>query len=71
MSRSRKKYAGGTNCVCKSQKKGKQMCHRKFRRVGKFFKMREAMDSWDLGGDGKSVYTFDKNSEEYEKYTRK
>lgn len=71
MSRSRKKIAGTTWCTCKSRKKGKQMCHRKFRRCGKFFKMIEAMDSWDLGGDGKQVVTWDKKSELFKKYTKK
>ena len=32
MSRSRKKIAGGTWVICKSQKIGKKICHRKFRR---------------------------------------
>lgn len=71
MSRSRKRVAGGTNVVCKSQKKGKQLCHRKFRRNGTLHKMLEAVNQWDLGGDGKSVYTWDSKSEEYKKYTRK
>lgn len=76
MSRSRKKVcAGMIACGCKSRKKGKKVCHKKFRMSEKngkpLHRMREAMDPWDLGGDGKMVYTFNKNSEEYKKYTRK
>jgi len=29
------------------------------------------MDSWDLGGDGKQVVTWDKKSELFKKYTKK
>lgn len=76
MSRSRKKVcAGMIACGCKSRKKGKRVCHKKFRmkeREGRYpFRMREVMNSWDMGGDGKMVYTFNKNSEEYKKYTKK
>lgn len=75
MSRSRKKICGGTNAICKSQKKGKRFCHKKFRmaeREGRYpLRMREVMDSWDMGGDGKRVYTFDRDSDDYKKYTRK
>ncbi len=71
MSRSFKKVAGGTYVGCKSQKKGKQACHRKFRRNGSLTKMREAMDEWDLGGDGKTVYTWDTSSELYKRSIRK
>lgn len=71
MSRSAKKVAGTTWCKCKSRKKGKKMCHRKFRRNGTLHKMIEAMDSWDLGGDGKQVVTWSRDDELYRKYTRK
>lgn len=72
MSRSRKKVCGGTNAVCKSQKKGKVACHRKFRRSKKlFYKMREVMDPWDLGGDGKQIYSFNPKKDGMEKWLRK
>lgn len=76
MSRSRKKICGGMiTCGCKSRKKGKKACHSKFRmkeREGRYpLRMREVMDSWDMGGDGKIVYTFDRDSDDYKKYTRK
>lgn len=78
MSRSVKKIAGGTCAVCKSQKRGKQMSHRAFRKIAKRMikaysvnedivmdlplRQMEAVSSWDLGGDGKTVYTWDANS---------
>lgn len=62
-------------CGCKSRKKGKKVCYKKFRMSesnGKpLHRMREVMDSWDMGGDGKRVYTFDRDSEDYKRYTRK
>lgn len=33
--------------------------------------MIEAMDTWDLGGDGKQVVTWSKSDELFRKYTRK
>lgn len=36
MSRSYNKVAGGTWGGCRSRKKGKQACHRKFRRNGSY-----------------------------------
>ncbi|MBO4531443.1 MAG: hypothetical protein J5767_12500 [Paludibacteraceae bacterium] len=58
-----------------SHKEDGMVCHKKFRmkeRECRYpFRMREVMNSWDMGGDGKMVYTFNKNSEEYKKYTRK
>lgn len=83
MSRSRKKIAAGTICICKSQKPGKQMCNRRFRRKerrllnhGRYsklpFKPREVIDEWDLGGDGKRIYTWpEKDKDSYEKWIRK
>lgn len=65
MARSRKKHPYTLNVVCKSQKKGKQMNNRLFRRVSRMnlkdlrvlpTKPRELMNSWDLGGDGKSYW---------------
>lgn len=62
-------------CGCKSRKKGKKVCHKKFRLRDKsdrpFYKMIEAMNTWDIGGDGKKVFTWDKNSEEFKRITRK
>ena len=71
MSRSYNKVAGGTCGGCRSRKKGKQACHRKFRRNGSYSKMLEAMDEWNLGGDGKTVYTWDTSSELYKRSIRK
>ena len=52
---------------CKSQKRGKQVCNRKFRRqqrqkmrVGDYqslpLRTFEVMSPWDLGGDGKGYF---------------
>lgn len=72
MSRSRKKVCGGTNAVCKSQKKGKVACHRKFRRSKKLlYKMREAINQYDLGGDGKRLYSANPQKDGLEKLLRK
>ena len=76
MSRSRNKYA----CLmftqgCKSRKQGKKQCHKKFRMAFKdgkeVRKMCEVMNTWDMGGDGKRVLTFDKRTETYKRFTRK
>lgn len=60
---------------CKSRKAGKRQCHKKFRmavRCGKLvFRMIEVMNTWDLGGDGKRIITFDKDNEDFKKYIRK
>ena len=78
MTRSRKKHPYTLNVVCKSQKWGKQKNNRLFRRVSrtnlKDFKElpispRELMDSWDLGGDGKSYWGSD--MEGYHRIIRK
>lgn len=67
MSRSRKKYAAGTNVICKSQKRGKQFSNRKFRAMEREaichdaeppHKQYEAISPWNLGGDGKRIYGF-------------
>lgn len=72
MSRSRKKMCAGTCCKCKSQKKGKVACHRKFRRSKKLlYKMREAINQYDLGGDGKMIYSFNPQKDGLEKFLRK
>lgn len=76
MSRSRNKYP----CLmytqgCKSRKAGKKQCHKKFRtavRCGKeVFRMQEVMNTWDLGGDGKRILTFDRESETFKIGVRK
>lgn len=75
MSRSRMKvpcmmYTYG----CKSRKKGKKQCHKKFRMAQKtreVFKMREVMNTWDMGGDGKRVISWNKQSQEFKLYVRK
>lgn len=50
------------NYVGQSQKRGKQMCNRMFRRISKAtlwsdkllpVRPREILNEWDLGGDGK------------------
>lgn len=82
MGKSRKRVCAGTNCCCKSQKKGKQTASRRFRRkehqlivLGRFESLPkhsiEVTSPWDLGGDGKRVYTWNPNDEFYFKYIRK
>lgn len=82
MSRSRKKVCGGTICCCKSQKRGKQIASRRFRcnvhrlmAIGKFdslpIRSIELTSAWDLGGDGKTVYSRTPGDEVYERYIRK
>ena len=64
MGKSKKRTPVSTWCYCKSQKRGKQICHRKFRRKerilvlsGRFnelpYRQWELVEQWDLGGDGK------------------
>ena len=82
MSRSRKKVAAGTCVCCKSQKRGKQNAPRRFRRLSAAYmasgyyerlpyRSCELTNPWDLGGDGKMVYTFDRNSDDFKRWTRK
>jgi hypothetical protein len=67
MTRSRKKNPVETY-IGKSQKRGKQMCNRMFRRECKTalftdkllpIRLREVLDEWSLGGDGKHRITQD------------
>ena len=82
MSRSRKRTSAGTWCCCKSQKRGKQHCNRKFRRMEHVFiklgvfemlptHQREVMSQWDLGGDGKRYYGYAPDEVWYIKAMRK
>jgi hypothetical protein len=82
MSRSRKKAPVSTYCCCKSQKKGKQCCNRKFRRKdralianGRFgqlpYSRIDILAPWDLGGDGKHYWRINPESEWYSKLMRK
>ena len=82
MSRSRKRTPGGTRCCCKSQKKGKRWCNRKFRRKEHLLmdshlyeklplKNFEVMESWDLGGDGKGYFKGSPSEEWFVKLMRK
>ena len=82
MSKSKKKTPVGTICCCKSQKRGKQLCHRKFRRKertmiqkGDFarlpFRMFEVTEQWDLGGEGKCFFGINHNEEWFVKLMRK
>ena len=64
MGKSRKRTPVCTWCCCKSQKRGKQISHRKFRRLEQVLvhsekfdilpnRQWEIVEQWDLGGDGK------------------
>lgn len=64
MSRSRKKTPVACWASCKSQKRSKQVCNRKMRRIGKQtiangqfenlpLRTKGVMDTWDMEGDGK------------------
>ena len=81
MGKSRKKIPAGT-CYCKSQKKGKQFSHRRFRRRARMFLLsgtesklpllqRELTNPWDLGGDGKTYYGYYPDEEWYQRTMRK
>ena len=67
MGKSRKRTPAGTWCCCKSQKKGKQFSHRRFRRHERMallsgkdillpIRQIEFTNQYDLGGDGKRYY---------------
>ena len=82
MSKSKKKTPVSTICCCKSQKRGKQLCHRKFRRreramiqKGDYarlpFRMFEVTEQWSLGGDGKCFFGFNQDEEWFVKLMRK
>ena len=82
MSRSRKRTPIGCWVVCKSQKRGKQFCNRKFRRrehvaicsgIYERLPVRciEVMDPWNLGGDGKLYFKPKPNEEWFVRLMRK
>jgi len=82
MSRSRKRFPAGTCCCCKSQKRGKQISHRKFRRLEHvlmhnyhFEKLPmlqyELTRQWDLGGDGKCFWGWTPDEGWFKKEMRK
>lgn len=82
MSRSRKRPPIFCWTCCKSQKRGKEVCNRKFRRrerqkisTGDLDKLPrltiEVMDTWDLGGDGNGYYHATPNDDYLVKLMRK
>lgn len=82
MSKSTKRTPVSTWCCCKSQKRGKQICHRKFRRKERMlilqekwegipFRLREVVDPWDLGGDGKVFWCLAHTDDRLVKLMRK
>ena len=82
MSKSRKRFPAGTCCCCKSQKRGKQISHRKFRRrehvlmhnqhFEKLPRLQyEITRQWDLGGDGKCFWGWAPEEEWFQKEMRK
>ena len=82
MSRSKKRTPITYWVGCKSQKRGKQVCNRKFRRkehqtismrcIERLpYKSIEIMDPWDLGGDGKCYYHGEPTDEWFIKLMRK
>lgn len=82
MSRSRKRQPYTVGAGCRSQKRGKQVCNRKFRRQerrailsGRWdrlpYRQIEVMDPWDLGGDGKYYCHGDEHDEWFVRLMRK
>ncbi len=82
MSRSRKKFPAGVVCGCKSQKRGKQIASKRFRRrvrilmrLRKYerlpYRSTELTSPWDLGGDGKCFYGYHPDKEWYARIMRK
>ena len=81
-SRSRKKFPARVNCCCKSQKKGKKVASKRFRRKVKVLMHQESYEQlpflsieltspWNLGGDGNSFYGFRIEYDRNEKVMRK
>ena len=82
MSRSRKRTPVSTICCCKSLKRGKQCCNRRFRRRERMLLRKndidglptrpmEIMDPWDLGGDGKCYWRIPPDSDIFKRMMRK
>lgn len=82
MSRSKKKFPAGVWCGCKSQKKGKRVASKRFRRYTKILiaqakydllpkRSIEITSPWDLGGDGKRFYGYHPECEWYVRIIRK
>lgn len=82
MSKSRKRFPGGTWCCCKSQKRGKQIASKRFRRTTTMLIHQQKFDKlplrsieitcpYDLGGDGKAFYGFHPECDWYAKVMRK
>lgn len=82
MGKSKKRTPITCWACCKSQKRGKQFCNRRFRRrthqritIGDMERLplltREVMESWDLGGDGKSYIHLEPTDKYYIKLMRK
>ncbi len=81
MGKSKKKFPCGP-CIGRSQKCGKQISHRRFRRrehvliqAGNYdrmpYRQYEITDCWDLGGDGKYFWGFCPEEDWYIKAMRK
>ena len=82
MSRSKKRTPITYWAGCQSQKRGKQVCNRKFRRRERMaistsqfeqlpYRTIEVMNPWDLGGDGKAYYHAEPTDEWFIKLMRK
>ena len=82
MSKSKKKFPGGTCCCCKSQKRGKTVASKRFRRRSRMLiqqeryehlplKSIELTSPWDLGGDGKGYHHGEPTEEWFIKMMRK
>ena len=82
MGKSRKRTPVCTWCCCKSQKRGKQISHRKFRRLEQVLvhsekfdilpnRQWEIVEQWDLGGDGKHYFGHSPSENWYIKLMRK
>ena len=82
MGKSKKRTPASTWCRCKSQKRGKQISHRKFRRREQAMihayqyeklphRQWEIVSQWDLGGDGKHYCGHAPTAEWYIKLMRK
>ena len=82
MSKSKKRTPISRYVCCKSQKRGKQMCNRKFRRrehqvinAEDYERLLvftiEVMNPWNLGGDGKGYFHGDSHEEWFVRLMRK